>query len=308
MSPVLPVVFLVYAVAFAAIAPPGGADVNQAAQIYWNNALPNMTMPLAISDMVKKATAPRADNESHHSVNCLFYYRSSRCSGAPPSAPAAVVGVFFRETDIKVGKVMTVAMPSQVPEGFLPPNVAEKIPFGNLNNILAKFNVSTTSREAAEVNYTMLNCADPPTSGEQKACVTSLEAVVETAMGFLGTRNVSVAASALTGAGLPHRAYMVRSVHQLGSSRVVACHNKPYPYALYLCHTTRRSQAYKIVIQGNFRGDQTIAMVAVCHRDTRNWTPSHPAFKVLGEHPGGNPVCHFTPYADLLFVAKVAHG
>lgn len=237
----------------------------------------------------------------------MFFYKK-----VPSSTPAGVVGLFFRERDMKVGKVLTVAMPPLVPGGFLPEEFAKKLPpFGDFRKTIAQFNISPTSDEASDIRNTLLDCAEPLISGEQKACATSLEAVVETAVGLLQTRAraVSVAASALPESGLPHRAYMLRSVRQLGNSRLVACHTRPYPYALYMCHRTKRSQAYMMVIQGNVDGgDQTIAMAAVCHRDTSSWTPSHPAFKALGKHPGGDAICHFLPYGDLLFTDKVAHG
>ena len=48
----------------------------------------------------------------------------------------------------------------------------------------------------------------------------------------------------------------------------------------------------------------TVDMAAVCHFDTSKWDLAHPAFKILHTHPGGSPVCHFLPYADLIFGEK----
>ncbi|XP_037483069.1 protein RAFTIN 1A-like isoform X1 [Triticum dicoccoides] len=299
MSPVLILLFLLSADASARM------DVPTNAALYWEKNLPNTKMPEAILDMlVNEGTGPRALHKSQPSVNCLFFYRSN-CKGSPPSAPAAVAGVFFREEDITIGKVMTVAMPSSLPTPFLPSTVEEKISFGDLNSMLDKFNISKTSHEAAEMNNTILNCADPPIHGEEKYCAASLEAVVETAMKMLQTRHLSVVASALPSAGLLRQDYMVRYARQVGSSRFVACHIKPFPFALYMCHSTSHSQAYVVQLQGSSRDDTKIAMVAICHRDTSNWSPSHPAFKALGEHPGGSTICHFQPYADLLFIEKM---
>ncbi|XP_037483070.1 protein RAFTIN 1A-like isoform X2 [Triticum dicoccoides] len=265
MSPVLILLFLLSADASARM------DVPTNAALYWEKNLPNTKMPEAILDMlVNEGTGPRALHKSQPSVNCLFFYRSN-CKGSPPSAPAAVAGVFFREEDITIGKVMTVAMPSSLPTPFLPSTVEEKISFGDLNSMLDKFNISKTSHEAAEMNNTILNCADPPIHGEEKYCAASLEAVVETAMKMLQTRHLSVVASALPSAGLLRQDYM----------------------------------AYVVQLQGSSRDDTKIAMVAICHRDTSNWSPSHPAFKALGEHPGGSTICHFQPYADLLFIEKM---
>jgi hypothetical protein len=50
----------------------------------------------------------------------------------------------------------------------------------------------------------------------------------------------------------------------------------------------------------------TVDMVAVL--DTSSWSPAHPAFDTLNLRHGGAPVCHFMPYADLLFSEKAANA
>ncbi|TVU49243.1 hypothetical protein EJB05_00542, partial [Eragrostis curvula] len=106
---------------------------------------------------------------------------------------------------------------------------------------------------------------------------------------------------------------MVAGVKELGGDRHVACHDEPFPYAVFQCHMTGRSatRAYMITVQSGVRGNDpaatTVAMSALCHRDTSSWNPAHPAFEILGTKPGGAPVCHFMPYANLVFGQTVAH-
>jgi hypothetical protein len=157
---------------------------------------------------------------------------------------------------------------------------------------------------------TVRGCSSAPLAGERKACATSLERVVLSATRMLSTsRPVAAAASTLPSSGLPLRSYLVHAIRPLGSGggsgRFVACHRKPYPYAVYECHMTdASSQSYVISIRGG--GIPTVDMAALCHFNTSNWNPAHPAFKILHTHPGGSPVCHFLPYADLVFGEKVA--
>jgi hypothetical protein len=153
-------------------------------------------------------------------------------------------------------------------------------------------------------------CRAAPLVGERKACATSLEAIVLSATHMLATSQpVAAAASALPSSGLPRRAYMVQTIKPLCGQGgcFVACHSKAYPYAVYECHMTEASsQAYVVSIRSG-GGLPTVDMAALCHFDTSNWNQAHPAFKILHTHPGGSPVCHFLPYADLVFVEKAAN-
>ena len=88
----------------------------------------------------------------------------------------------------------------------------------------------------------------------------------------------------------------------------------PFPYAVYYCHMTGRpSKAYAVSLRG--RGvtagaggsPPVTTMAAICHLDTSNWDPAHPAFEMLHTRPGGEPVCHFMSYASLLFGEKAAN-
>ncbi|XP_062202072.1 BURP domain-containing protein 13-like [Phragmites australis] len=93
---------------------------------------------------------------------------------------------------------------------------------------------------------------------------------------------------------LPRQECVVSAVSPLDGDRHVACHDEPYPYAVFQCHMTGRSstKAYMITLSGR---SPAVTMAALCHRDTSNWNPAHPAFEML---------CHFMPYANLVFGEK----
>jgi hypothetical protein len=116
------------------------------------------------------------------------------------------------------------------------------------------------------------------------------------------SRVVWAAASATPGDSLPRRAYVVTAVTPLDDGdRHVACHDEQFPYAVFQCHMAGRTKAYMITLSG---GGKEIEMATLCHRDTSNWNPAHPAFNMLHTKPGGAPVCHFMPYANLVFGVK----
>ncbi|CAN6343694.1 unnamed protein product [Urochloa humidicola] len=65
--------------------------------------------------------------------------------------------------------------------------------------------------------------------------------------------------------------------------------------------TGKPTRAYEVTLRGAAAPPE-VAMAAICHVDTSDWDPAHPAFKMVHTRPGGAPVCHFMSYASLLFV------
>ena len=231
-------------------------------------------------------------------------------------------GSFFLQSQLRVGTAMTVSSESAatVPP-ILPRNVAEKVPFSNLADVLAAFHISPSSAEATTVGDTLSLCGAPPSlAGEQKACATSLEDTVESAthmlvVGSSVRHGVVYLWAASSAAAVPPAAhhhqqqYVVQAVTSLDGDRHVGCHAMPFPYAVYYCHMTGRpSKAYAVLLRSVTGGSSApVTKAAICHLDTSNWDPAHPAFEMLHTRPGGEPVCHFMSYASLLFGEKAAN-
>lgn len=116
---------------------------------------------------------------------------------------------------------------------------------------------------------------------------------------------VWVATSVLPAGGLPRQLYEVQAVTKLDGDRYVGCHKLPFPYRVYQCHMTAglTDKAFVVSLWGLVGGGPTAKMLGFCHLDTCKWSPAHPAFEVLGTHPG-TPVCHFMPYANPVFGNK----
>lgn len=228
-------------------------------------------------------------------------WASNATHGTPPP------GFFFHEEAVaRVGSVTLLSLPPATTTPILPRDVAERLPFDNLQATLATFPMTSASAEI--VGDTLRGCKETPAiPGEQKACATSLEATVRAAARMLGAgeeregMGLWAAASAVPKAGLPRRVYVVTAVRRLPGDHHVGCHDMAFPYAVFHCHMmAQRTRAYVITIRA-IGGGPEVDMAAMCHVDTCDWNPGHPAFLMLGSRPGGAPVCHFLPYANLLF-------
>ncbi|KAH7651483.1 BURP domain-containing protein [Dioscorea alata] len=211
------------------------------------------------------------------------------------------VALFFLEKDLSPSSKFDLRftkMTSGSP--FLSRSQANTIPFSSnkLPGILTRFQVEPSSVTAKAIKKTLVECEEPAMDGESKLCATSLESMMEFSMMSLGTRDVQASSTTVkekSGDVEVKKTYSVApaGVRALGGEKLVACHAQPYPYAVFYCHTTGKSKAYKVALVGN---DGTkVEAVAVCHLDTAKWNPKHLAFQVLKVKPGSIPVCHFLP-------------
>lgn len=296
---------------------PAPADGTPAMR-FWEQALPGTPMPAVIADLVQKGIdhSPLTehypindDGTGDTAGNNAWNWRSCRrCQ-----QKGADKGFYFLMTQVRVGSTLTFTFRRALIAPILPHDVAAKVPFDDLANVLTTFHVDPSSAEAATVNDTLSVCQVSPVDGEKKVCTTSLEDTVKSAKQMLlGTGSSGVmtwaAASATRSNGLPLQPYVIQAVAPLDGDRHVGCHILPYPYGVYYCHMTPAmpTKAYMVSLQGVSGGAPAVDMVAICHFNTSNWDPSHPAFQMLHTHPGGKPVCHFMAYANMLFGKKKA--
>nr|ABH09493.1 RD22-like protein [Knorringia sibirica] len=212
------------------------------------------------------------------------------------------VALFFLQKDLKPGNKMTLHFPRSADGAtFLPRHVASSIPFSSadFSTILRRFSLAPESDEAAVVKQTIKECErNDAVSGEEKYCATSLESMVDFAVTRLGSkRAVSTDASSDDGRKKEFAVMAVREVSNGGG--VVACHKERYPYAVFYCHKTKRTEAYtvELVAEG-----KVVKAAAVCHKDTSEWNPKHLAFQVLKVKPGTVPICHFLPEDHVIWV------
>lgn len=141
------------------------------------------------------------------------------------------------------GRHHKVSFPPELVPAILPRAVAEKLPFNNLADVLSLFNNAPSSLAAAKINDTLGRCQTPADPAGEKACATSLEGTVQTAVRMLLSTSRrplwAVASTGLPARGrLPLEPYVIEAIRTLDGNRHVGYHVVPYPYAVYHCHTT----------------------------------------------------------------------
>ncbi|KAK3140168.1 hypothetical protein QOZ80_5AG0397000 [Eleusine coracana subsp. coracana] len=306
------VLLLLIVAASGATAAHGHPEAFSPEARFWEQALPGTPMPEAIADLVKKGHDHAAALEHYPALPGISV--CGAWTGMCTASMAAATGIFFHKAQLRVGSTMTLSFPAEPEPPILSHAVAENLPFANISAVLSTFNIPPGSTEARHVAATLALCRSLPHPGELKACAASLETTVRVAVDMLGVTDHGAWAATseipASGGGQPRQLYKVQGVTELDGDRFVGCHKVPFPYRVYQCHMTAAvsDKAYVVSLRGLGNvggGGPNAEMLAFCHLDTAKWSPAHPAFEVLRVHPG-TPVCHFMPYANLVFGNKNA--
>ncbi|XP_038898409.1 BURP domain protein RD22 [Benincasa hispida] len=216
--------------------------------------------------------------------------------------------LFFLEKNLHPNSKFTLHFPKQTTPSstrFLPRHVATSLPFSSqkLPQILTRFSILPTSFEAETIRNTIQECEAPGVIGEDKICATSLESMVDFSTSRLGKEVTLISTEVEKETDL--QSFTVVNLAKKSPSTAdsaVACHKLSYPYAVFYCHFTQRTRAYKVSLVS---ADGTKADVAaLCHTDTSAWNPKHLAFQVLKVKPGTVPICHFLPQDHVVWVSK----
>ncbi|KZV24749.1 hypothetical protein F511_29801 [Dorcoceras hygrometricum] len=207
-------------------------------------------------------------------------------------------GKFFREKMLKTGTLMPMPdIRDKMPKrSFLPRVLVSKLPFstsklGELKRIFhAEDDNSTMSKMLTD---SLSECERPPSPGETKRCVASIEDMIDFSTSMLG-RNVVVRTTENTKGS--NGDIMIGQVKGINSGKVtksVSCHQSLFPYSLYYCHSVPKVRVYEADILDPKSKATINHGVAICHIDTSSWSPSHGAFISLGSGPGKIEVCHW---------------
>ncbi|XP_041013390.1 BURP domain-containing protein BNM2A-like [Juglans microcarpa x Juglans regia] len=219
--------------------------------------------------------------------------------------------VFFTMKDQMVGETMPIYFRKRdfsTSPRLLPREEADSIPFSlkQLPNILEFFSFSPDSPQAKSMEYTLRQCETEPIKGETKICATSMESLLDFTRGILGSNShfQVLTTSHLTKSNTLFQNYtFLKMPEEIPAPKMVACHNMPYPYAVFYCHSqAKETKVFKVALGGE-NGDMVEA-VTVCHTDTSRWSHDHASFRVLGIKPGTPNVCHFFPADNLVWVPK----
>jgi hypothetical protein len=210
--------------------------------------------------------------------------------------------------DLHVGKTIIIQVPTKVPSSlphFLPREEADSIPFSveEFPNLLKLFSISQQySPQAKAIKRTLEDCESKP-SKVVKFCATSLESMVDSVRAIFGSQAPFkvVSTTSFTKSNTLLQNYTFLEVKGLSTSMTVACHDLPYPYAVFYCHDVGETKVFEISLGGGEHGERGTAFF-ICHMDTSSFPPDHIAFLVLGLKPGTAPVCHYVFPESLLWV------
>jgi len=278
---------------------------------YWNSVLPNSPIPVAIRGLLQPQRTTIGGQNSSIGIktnlvdycNCGFASSPNELQDLNPSS----ADLFFLAKDMQPGanKVLHLTK-TTTGSPFLPREVASSIPFSlaRLYDILTHFAIKPDSKDANGVKSILDKCEQPAGKGETKYCATSLESMVEFVMSSFGTRNVRAFSTTVEGNGsaAPKQNYTVESpgMHRVDHmSQLMACHGLSYMYAVFYCHATATTEAYRVAMVGD-DGTKVVAY-AICHTNTSGWNPKHIGFRVLNVK-SGSPVCHFMPQDHVVWI------
>ncbi|ONI34341.1 hypothetical protein PRUPE_1G476200 [Prunus persica] len=218
------------------------------------------------------------------------------------------LAIFFFEKDMRPGTTMKFQFPRNSNTAtFLPRESAQSIPFSSkkLPEIFNHFSVKPTSEEAKTIKQTIEECEAPGLKGEEKYCATSLESMVDFSTSKLGTRNVEAISTEVLEEGATkymHNYTTMPGLKKLEGDKVVVCHKENYPYAVFLCHAIKQTEAYVLSLKAD--DGMKVKAVTICHLDTSEWDPEHLSFQILNVKPGTTPICHFLTTDAIAWVPK----
>ncbi|ERN04697.1 hypothetical protein AMTR_s00076p00166240 [Amborella trichopoda] len=89
---------------------------------------------------------------------------------------------------------------------------------------------------------------------------------------------------------------------QMTLPSLVVCHTVPYPYNVFYCHEVIKVKAFKVMLKGE--NGNKVDVVAAFHVDTFDWDTNHVSIKVRDSKPGGEPVFHFLPQDNMVWLVK----
>ncbi|KAL1291211.1 hypothetical protein HN51_059770 [Arachis hypogaea] len=215
------------------------------------------------------------------------------------------VALFFLQKDLHPGTKFNLHFTKTTDDAaaFLPRQVADSLPFSSnkVEDVFSKLSVDPQSDEANAIKNTIKECEEPGIKGEEKYCATSLESMVDFSTSKLG-KNIDVVSTEISKETKLQSYNVAPGVKKINhENKAVVCHKQNYPYALFYCHKTETTMAFKVPLEG--ADGSRVKAAAVCHTDTSGWNPKHLAFQVLKVKPG-TPVCHFLPEDHVVWVSK----
>lgn len=225
---------------------------------------------------------------------------------------APELNIFFHYNTLEPGTKFPVYFPTADPSTtprLLTKEESDSIPFSlsQLPDLLKRFSFPVDSKQALAMKSTLHHCEFPALPGESKFCATSLESLLDSVGAAFGPdhpRFKVMTTNYLIGTVPDLQNYTVSEAPvEIQAAKMMGCHKLPYPYAVFYCHGQAGDRKlYTVVLEGE--NGNKIEALATCHMDTSEWDPEHVSFRVLGTVPGAEPVCHFFPPDNLVWIPE----
>lgn len=218
-------------------------------------------------------------------------------------------GKFFRESMLKEGTVMPMPdIRDKLPErSFLPRSILSKLPFSTekISELKQIFKVADNSTMDMILTNSLSECERAPSQGETKRCVGSIEDLIDFATSVLGRNVVVRTTENINGSKRNVTVGSIKPINGGDVTKSVSCHQSLFPYLLYYCHSVPKVRVYEADLLDPSTKAKINRGVAICHLDTRAWSPTHGAFLDLGSGPGRIEVCHWIFQNDMTWTTAV---
>ncbi|XP_068650775.1 BURP domain protein USPL1-like [Aristolochia californica] len=223
--------------------------------------------------------------------------------------------VSFLMKDLTVGKQMPIYFPNRdlsTSPPYLSSEEANSILFSSslLPHLLQMYSILKDSPQDRGIPYILEQCNLPPLKEEKKFCALSLESMfgfVHDTLGWKTKPQLLRTERYRNSEDTSHSQQFLRQNYTIMERPVavpvpslVACHSLPFPAKVFYCHQMNKSSVFKVTLMGE-NGDRVKA-ITVCHTDMSH---NRASFLVPGIKPGIDPVCHWLPQYDLVWVPSI---
>ncbi|MCO5608324.1 hypothetical protein L7F22_062530 [Adiantum nelumboides] len=221
---------------------------------------------------------------------------------------------FFRESELVAGTRISLGdQLDRAPTApFLPRQLARALHPASAELLQMAFGIpaeSLLSKESLHTSKLCVEAKEQLLEGEEAFCALSLEDLADQLkVRFTGQSKqkvtllpVSMPLSAVNAKSIEARLLQVE-LRAEGQQPYLACHAQTYPFAVHFCHHIPDTRIYSATLQTVGAQPEVFKAVAICHANTREWSPRHTAFADLHSAPGLTEACHWTHQHGLVFV------
>eukprot|EP01018_Ginkgo_biloba_P034253 Gb_24161 [translate_table: standard] len=246
----------------------------------------------------------------NHGTFYSQHLRWSNVNGAIKNVPNTYFNSDYKSSEffrvkklVKGGKMKIAGITNHVwKRPFLPRDLSSQLPFSTkqLPELLTLLKIDSTSSMAQMMASTLDEC-EALRKNEKKKCATSVEDMVDYATQLLGPQLSIVETTGPAKLAEGKTVTLVDvSLRSSEEDEAMGCHDIPFPYSVYYCHSIPKTKSYQVTWKG--ANNELVRAAAVCHMDTTDFDPAHPSFALLNTKPGEGEICHWLYNGNFIWV------